>query len=130
MAFELTPCAALAGCRDVFQVYAIDYRRPPRDPYPAALEDCVRAYIHLVQTLRVSPRDIVVAGDSAGGGLTASSLVMLRDEHPSVALPAGAVSTASSKYLKYPEYKECREYLRLLSTWACFALPGAHVSVG
>lgn len=69
------------------RVLSIDYRLAPEHPYPAQLEDATAAYRWLTE--RVDPRRVVVAGDSAGGGLTLSLLVSLRDAgHP---LPAGAV---------------------------------------
>lgn len=70
------------------RVLSIDYRLAPEHPYPAQLEDCITAYKWLLST-GIKPKNIVIAGDSAGGGLTLSTLVKLRDE--GVPLPAGAV---------------------------------------
>ncbi|MEZ4769789.1 MAG: alpha/beta hydrolase [Caldilineales bacterium] len=67
---------------------AINYRLAPEHPFPCALEDTLAAYRWLLdQGVRSS--DIVLAGDSAGGGLAVAALLALRDagEH----LPAGAV---------------------------------------
>jgi monoterpene epsilon-lactone hydrolase len=66
----------------------VDYRLAPEHPFPAALEDAVAAYEALLASGLRADR-IVVAGDSAGGGLTASLLVALRER--GVPLPAGAV---------------------------------------
>ena len=52
------------GC----DVYALDYRVAPKDSYPAALEDAVAGYKVLLNR-GWKPEDIIVAGDSAGGGL-------------------------------------------------------------
>jgi len=65
-----------------------DYRLAPEHPYPAALDDCVAGYQHLLQ-LGLAPERIVIAGDSAGGALTLGTLLRLRDA--GVPLPAGAV---------------------------------------
>ncbi|MDH4351810.1 MAG: alpha/beta hydrolase, partial [Gemmatimonadota bacterium] len=61
------------------------YRLAPEHPFPAALQDCVAAYRWLVSQ-GIAPQKIVVAGDSAGGGLAVALAVMLRDDH--VPLPA------------------------------------------
>ncbi|MEX2704637.1 MAG: alpha/beta hydrolase [Candidatus Freyrarchaeum guaymaensis] len=67
----------------------IDYRLAPEHPFPAAVEDATAAYRWLVSAGGIDPSNLIVAGDSAGGGLTIASLVKLRDEGD--ALPAGAV---------------------------------------
>ncbi|OEJ29279.1 hypothetical protein AR457_07470 [Streptomyces agglomeratus] len=54
------------------------YRRAPEHRFPAALEDAVAAYTALLDEGR-PPEGIVVAGDSAGGGLTLATLLALRD---------------------------------------------------
>jgi monoterpene epsilon-lactone hydrolase len=56
------------------RVLVIDYRLAPEHPFPAAVEDSVAAYRWmLAQGLKASR--IAVSGDSAGGGLTAATLV-------------------------------------------------------
>jgi epsilon-lactone hydrolase len=67
---------------------AVDYRLAPEHPFPAAVEDATTAYRWLVKQ-GISPKKIVVAGDSAGGGLTIATLVNLRDQRDE--LPAAAV---------------------------------------
>jgi epsilon-lactone hydrolase len=63
------------GCR----VVAPDYRLAPRFPFPAAHEDVLAVYRHLIGPGGVDPRRIAVAGDSAGGALTVSLLADCRD---------------------------------------------------
>lgn len=70
-------------------VLAIDYRVAPEYRYPAALEDAVAAYMWLVEEQEYSPDKIMVAGDSAGGGLTLALLMYLRDHN--MPLPKGAI---------------------------------------
>jgi acetyl esterase/lipase len=67
---------------------ALDYRLAPEHPFPAAVDDAVAAYRWLL-TQNIKASRIVVAGDSAGGGLTLATLVALRDAK--VPLPAAGV---------------------------------------
>jgi acetyl esterase/lipase len=60
-------------------VLTIDYRVAPEFPYPAALEDAVEAYKWLVEEKHYDPEKIVIAGDSAGGGLSLALVLYLRD---------------------------------------------------
>jgi epsilon-lactone hydrolase len=73
-----------AGARSL----VIDYRLAPEHPHPAALDDAVAAYRWLLST-GINPGRLVIAGDSAGGGLTVATLVALRDA--GLPLPAAAV---------------------------------------
>ncbi|HCE7135158.1 TPA: acylcarnitine hydrolase, partial [Pseudomonas aeruginosa] len=67
-------CADLAA-RLGLLVLAVDYRLAPEHPFPAALQDCLRAW----QALSLGELDealdgrrLLVAGDSAGGNLAAA----------------------------------------------------------
>ncbi|MHA1932263.1 MAG: alpha/beta hydrolase [Promethearchaeota archaeon] len=71
------------------RVLMINYRLAPENPYPAALEDSVTVYQWLIDDEGIDPKNIVISGDSAGGGLTAASILKIRDL--SIALPAGGV---------------------------------------
>lgn len=75
------------GRAGVARVLSVDYRLAPEHPHPAALEDALAAYRYLLDA-GVDPAKIVIAGDSAGGGLTLATLVALRDA--GTPLPAGA----------------------------------------
>ncbi len=75
--------ASACGVRAVLP----EYRLAPEHPFPAALEDGLAAYRALLE--EVAPEDIVVVGDSAGGGLVLTTLLAARDA--GLPLPAGAV---------------------------------------
>lgn len=58
------------------------YRLAPRHPYPAALEDCYAALKYLrthAEELGVNPCQLMVGGESAGGGLAAALCMLARD---------------------------------------------------
>jgi acetyl esterase/lipase len=57
---------------------AVGYRLAPEHPFPAALEDALKAW-RFLREHGVAARDIAVGGDSAGGGLTLALLMHLRD---------------------------------------------------
>jgi monoterpene epsilon-lactone hydrolase len=69
-------------------VLSIDYRLAPENPYPAALEDALLAYEWLLEE-EYSPGAILLAGDSAGGGLVLCLLLRLRERN--LPLPAAAI---------------------------------------
>ena len=73
------PLASHLAARTGLPVLLVDYRLGPEHPYPAAVDDARRAYEWLLAT-GFDPGRIVVAGDSAGGGLTLALLLALRDE--------------------------------------------------
>ncbi len=73
------------------RVLSVDYRLAPEHPFPAALDDAVTAYRWLLAE-GANPERIAVMGDSAGGGLTLSLLLRLRDD--GVPLPAAAVAVS------------------------------------
>lgn len=70
-------------------VLSVDYRMAPEAPYPAAVEDAVAAYQWLLKEKGIAPHNIMISGDSAGGGLTMATLLMLRDRE--LGEPAGGM---------------------------------------
>ena len=77
---SLTPQAAAA--------LTVDYRLAPEHPHPAAVTDALAAFQWLLEH-GIRPDDVVVAGDSAGGGIAVALLLKAKTE--GVALPAAAV---------------------------------------
>jgi len=79
--------AAIAGAAGT-RALLLDYRLAPEHPFPAALEDAVAAY-EWVLSRGIAPGQVVIAGDSAGGGLTVATLLALRER--GLPRPAGGV---------------------------------------
>ncbi|WFD34337.1 hypothetical protein MCUN1_001176 [Malassezia cuniculi] len=75
--------------------FAVNYRKAPQFPFPCAIQDILAAYLYLIKPPPgaehgpISPSRIVIAGDSAGGGLSLALLQVLRDLN--LPQPAGAV---------------------------------------
>jgi acetyl esterase/lipase len=92
-AFQVADLASQVGRRTGAKVISVDYRLAPEDPYPAAVDDALAAYEALLQG-GTAPSDIVLAGESAGGGLAVATLVNARDH----GLPLPAAAFAMSPY--------------------------------
>ncbi|MEI7660819.1 MAG: alpha/beta hydrolase [Bacteroidota bacterium] len=72
-----------------FTNLVFEYRLAPENPFPAALDDSVKVYGHLLSN-GFKPQNILVAGESAGGGLCLALLLALKEQK--IALPAAAVA--------------------------------------
>jgi monoterpene epsilon-lactone hydrolase len=70
------------------KVLSINYRLAPENKYPAHLNDCVAAYMWLLSE-QTDPKNIIIAGDSAGGNLTLTTLLKLKEEN--LPMPRGAI---------------------------------------
>lgn len=67
--------------------YGVDYRTPPEHPYPAALDDALAAYAHVLE--RHQPSNVIIGGRSAGGNLAVAMLLRAREE--GLPMPTGLV---------------------------------------
>jgi acetyl esterase/lipase len=67
---------------------AIEYRLAPENPFPAALDDSIESYKWLISN-GFDPKKIIIGGQSAGGGLTVSTMVKLKELN--LPLPAGGI---------------------------------------
>lgn len=82
-------CTQLVDATDI-TVIAVDYRLAPEHPFPASVDDCFRALCWIADhadSLNIDPGRLAVAGDSAGGNLSAVISVLARDRRgPSLKL--------------------------------------------
>lgn len=69
------------------RILIFNYRLAPEHPFPSALDDTVNIYEHLIKD--IDSKQIVLAGDSTGGGLVLAALLALRDNKRP--LPAAGV---------------------------------------
>ena len=80
-------------------VFALDYRLAPEHPFPAALEDALSAY----RALHASGGPVVIAGDSAGGGLALATTLALRDAgDPHARGPVAALAPGRHGLARHP----------------------------
>lgn len=110
------------------QVFVPAYRLAPEHPFPAALDDAFAAW-QLLQSLR-REAPLFLAGDSAGGGLSLSLLVRLRDL--GLIMPNGAVLlspwtdlTISGASIEGNRGKDLWFTRKHLEVWARYYLGGA-----
>ncbi|ORY33389.1 Alpha/Beta hydrolase protein [Naematelia encephala] len=74
----------------IHHVLSVDYRLAPKAPWPLPLLDAISAYWYLVKHENIPEKDIVIAGDSAGGHLALALVRYLRDERI-LGMPRGLV---------------------------------------
>ena len=77
---EATLMAGYGG----FKVISFDYRMPPDDPYPAAMDDAMAVWKAAVKLQ--DPRNMAIFGTSTGGGMTLA--MILRAKQEGLPLPA------------------------------------------
>jgi acetyl esterase len=92
--------AVSSGCR----VVAVNYRRAPEHPFPAPLEDCWDALRAVAAESPDAP--LIVAGDSAGGNMSAACALRARDRGgPELALQV-LVCPVMDHDMTTPSYRE------------------------
>ncbi|GLE06985.1 hypothetical protein PINS_up016766 [Pythium insidiosum] len=101
-------------------VLLANYRKTPEHRYPAGPEDAFRMYEYLLQHEQLRPQQIIVAGDSAGGGLTVTTLLRARDAEARVALPLAGLLVCPYVDLENPGEDHKAPYC-ILGKRACVA---------
>jgi len=80
--------------RSGYTAYSVDYALAPEHPFPAGIDDTTAAYRALLEAGN-DPSSIAFAGDSAGGGLTITTLIRARQQ--GLPMPQRRASTQSSQ---------------------------------
>lgn len=98
-----------------------EYRLAPEHPYPAALEDSVSVYKWLLQS-GFKPENILVAGESAGGGLTLALLLAFKDRGIPMPVAAVAISPWTDLTCSSESYQTKNKVsLAPLNSWLVFS---------
>jgi epsilon-lactone hydrolase len=126
------PFTAALSQATMSRVFALDYRLAPEHRFPAAVEDAVRGYRWLIKN-GLSPDNIVIGGDSAGGGLTIATLISLRDAGERLPIAAFCFSpwtdlACTGKSMAINDNRDPMFYsefvCRMASVYLGFVLPG------
>ena len=89
--------------------YSINYRLAPEHPYPAGLDDAFFVYKWLVEEKSIPPENIILMGDSAGGGLALALLVRIGKENLPQPKAAITISPWTDLTLTSDSFKNKRE---------------------
>ncbi|MCD8350207.1 MAG: alpha/beta hydrolase [Planctomycetaceae bacterium] len=122
-----TPITAFLAREAGVRCFSLDYPLAPEPPYPAAVDNAVQAYRMMLES-GIEAGNIVIGGDSAGGGLSLALLQALREI--GLPMPAGA-------YLISPWADLCQSLetqtlksgvdmgitTEMLTDWACLYAP-------
>ncbi|KAJ3080802.1 hypothetical protein HK102_002806, partial [Quaeritorhiza haematococci] len=115
------------------KVLSINYRLAPENKFPLALHDAISAYLHLIDPQdpaapRYSPEQIVIVGDSAGGGMALAVAIWLRDYAKGKwSMPAGIATMAPWLDLTHsqPSFRlNASDYLPESSQDPTYIIPG------
>ncbi len=104
-----------------FKNLVFEYRLAPEHPFPAALGDAVKIYTWLLSQGYHS-KNILIAGESAGGGLTLALLLALKEQNIKFPAAAVAISPWTDLSCSSNSYKtKNKKSVAPLNSWMVFA---------
>jgi len=104
-----------------YKSLVFEYRLAPEYPFPAALDDSVKIYKWLLSR-GYHPKNILIAGESAGGGLTLALLLALKKQNIEFPAAAVAISPWTDLSCSSESYKtKNKKSVAPLNSWTVFA---------
>lgn len=104
-------------------IFVPDYRLAPENPFPAALDDATSCYRWLLDN-GYNPKNIIIAGDSAGGGLTMATLLKIRDLK--LPQPKGAILISPWVDLQLKTRLDTSDKIDPMLSWDCLQQSATH----
>ncbi|TYZ50761.1 hypothetical protein PybrP1_012189 [[Pythium] brassicae (nom. inval.)] len=96
--------------------FLANYRKAPEHSFPVPAQDALAMYQYVVEHEGVDPSRVIVAGDSAGGGLVMSTLLRLRDGKTPELMPRAAILCCPSVDMSVTEDFEAPPHCVLSSS--------------
>lgn len=101
--------------------FLYEYRLAPEHPFPAALDDSVKIYEQLLR-MGKKAENIIIAGESAGGGLVLAILLALKEKNIPLPKAAVAISPWTDLTCSSPSYTTKNKVsLAPLNSWLVFS---------
>jgi acetyl esterase/lipase len=99
-------------------VISVDYRLAPEHPYPAAQDDCEMVALWVIENAvkEFGTDNIVIGGESAGGHLSASTLIRMRDKHNYTGFKAANLAYGVYDFTMTPSQRLWGDRLLVLNT--------------
>jgi acetyl esterase/lipase len=98
-----------------------EYRLAPENPFPAAIDDSVKVYQWLLAS-GFKPENILIAGESAGGGLCLAILLALKERNIALPVAAVAISPWTNLTCSSDSYRTKNKVsLAPLNSWTVFS---------
>ncbi len=109
------------------RVLLIDYRLAPEKPFPAALNDTISWYEWLIGSQKIPSSNIILAGDSAGGGLVLATLLKLKQLE--IQLPSAAIclSPWTDLAMEGESIKTKADIDKFLKIWDLFFMASLYI---